>query len=74
MLGLNRDNRKLIDFICSEEGEKMMQDYSVSIHVEAGDAFYNNFNTNESFYDFLLAQQDEKQKNNKKENIVLSRL
>ena len=56
MLGLNRDNSKLIDFICSEEGEKMMQAYSVSIHAETGDAFYNNFNTNESFYDFLLAQ------------------
>ena len=31
----------------------------LSIHVESGDIFYNDFNTKENFYNFLLAQQDE---------------
>ena len=33
MLGLNRNNSKLIDFICSKKGEEMMQDNSLLIHV-----------------------------------------
>ena len=57
ILGLNIDNSKLIDFICSERGE-LMQENILFIHVETGNIFYDNFNTNESFYD-LLAQQDE---------------
>ena len=59
MLGLNNDNSELIDFICYEKGEEIMQENSFSIHVEIGNIFCDNFNTNESFYDFLLAQQDE---------------
>ena len=31
MLGLNRDNSKLIDFICSEKGEEMLL-----IHIKTG--------------------------------------
>ena len=59
MLRLNGDNSELIAFICSEKGEETMQDNSLSIHVETGNVFYDNFNTNESFNDFLLVQQDE---------------
>ena len=36
-----------------------MTNNSLLIHVETGDIFYNDFNTKENFYDFLLAQQDE---------------
>lgn len=28
------------------------------IHIESGDIFYQRFNTNENFYNFLIAQQD----------------
>ena len=31
----------------------------MSIHLERRNLFYDNFNTQESFYDFLLNQQDE---------------
>ena len=31
---------------------------SLYIHVESRDIFYNDFNTKENFYNFLLAQQD----------------
>ena len=31
---------------------------SLSKHIESGD-IYDNFSTNENFYSFLLAQQDE---------------
>ena len=36
-----------------------MTNNSLSIHIESGNMFYRNFNTNENFYSFLLAQQDE---------------
>ena len=31
----------------------------LSIHVELGDIFYNNHNTDENFYNFLLSQQND---------------
>ena len=36
-----------------------MTNNSLSIHIETGNIFYQNFNTNKNFYSFLLAQQDE---------------
>ena len=40
-------------------GQNIMTNNSLSKHVETGDIFYSDFNTKESFYNFLLAQQDE---------------
>ena len=37
-----------------------MTNNSLPIHVESGNVFYQNFNTNENFYSFLLARQDER--------------
>ena len=36
-----------------------MTNNSLSIHIESGNIFYQIFHTNENFYSFLLAQQDE---------------
>ena len=36
-----------------------MQENSMSIHLESGNLFYDNFNIKEGFYYFLLNQQDE---------------
>ena len=36
-----------------------MTNNSLSTHIESGDIFYDNFNTHENFYSFLLAQQGE---------------
>ena len=40
-------------------GQNIMTNNSLWIHVESKNIFYNNFDTNENFYSFLLAQQDE---------------
>ena len=40
-------------------GQNIMTNNSLSIHMETRDIFYNDFNTKENFYNFLLAQQDE---------------
>ena len=58
-LSLNEDNNEFIYFLCSDNGQNIMTNNSLSIHIESGNIFYQNFNTNENFYSFLLAQQDE---------------
>ena len=59
MLGLTGDNSDFIEFLSSKMGEQIMQENSMSIHLEHGNLFYDNVNTQESVNDFLLIQQDE---------------
>ena len=47
---------------CSDRDQNIMTINSLSIHIESGVIFYQNFNTNENFHSFLLAQQDETKK------------
>ena len=58
-LSLNKGNNEFVLFLCSDTGQNIMTNNSLSIHIESGDIFYDNWNTNENFYSFLLAQQDE---------------
>ena len=58
-LSLNEDNNEFISFLCSDYGQNIMTNNSPSIHIESGNIFYQNFNTNKIFYSYLLAQQDE---------------
>ena len=58
-MSLNEDNNEFISFLCSDNEQNIMTNNSLSIHIESGNVFYQNFNTNENFYSFLLAQQDE---------------
>ena len=55
----NEDDNEFISFLCSDQGQNIMTNNSLSIHIESGNIFYQNFNTNENFYSFLLPQQDE---------------
>ena len=57
-LSLNYENIGFVDFLCSDRGQNIMTNDSLSIHAESGDIFYQNFNTNKNFYTLLLAQQD----------------
>ena len=54
MLGLTGDNSDFIDYLCSTQGEQMLQENSISIHLDTGNLFHDNFNNQESLYDFLL--------------------
>ena len=58
-LSLNEANNEFVSFLCADIGQNIMTNNSLSIHVETGDIFYNDFNTRENFYNFLLAQQYE---------------
>ena len=41
----------------SDLGRQVMTQSKLSIHVESEDIFYENYNTGENFYNFLLTQQ-----------------
>ena len=43
----------------SDLGRKTRTQNKLSIHVESGDIFYDNHNTGENFYSFLLSQQND---------------
>ena len=59
-LGLSSINRELGAFLLSDLGWQTMTQNKLSIHLESGEIFYDNHNTGENFYSFLLSQQNDK--------------
>ena len=57
-IGLSPINREFVTFLLSDLGRQTMTQNKLSIHVESGDIFYDNHNTEENFYNFLLSQQN----------------
>ena len=57
-LGLSSINRELGAFLLSDLGWQTMTQNKLSIHLESGEIFYDNHNTGENFYSFLLSQQN----------------
>ena len=53
-LGLNKDNENFIDFLSSDIGSQIFMENMLSIHIETGNIFYDNCNTNESIYSFFV--------------------
>ena len=58
-LGISPINREFAAFLLSDLGRKTMTQNKLSIHVESGDVLYDNHNTEENFYGFLLSQQND---------------
>ena len=56
-LSPNNENREFIAFLLSDQGQNLMTNNSLSIHIESWDIFYHNFNTGKNFYNCILAQQ-----------------
>ena len=58
-LGPDSDNRAFAAFLLSDLGRQVMTSNKLPIHVDSGDIFFENHNTGENFYNFLIAQQNE---------------
>ena len=58
-MSLSEDNNEFVSFLCSDKGQNIMTNNSLSVHIGTGDTFYNGFNTKENFYNFFLSQKDE---------------
>ena len=61
-LGLTPDNQNSVDFISIEYCAEIMRESKLSIHIETGNIYYDNMNTGESLYEFILNQQVETKK------------
>ena len=57
-IGLSPINREYSAFLLTDLDRQTMAQNKLSIHVESGDIFYDNHNTGENFYNFLLSQQN----------------
>ena len=44
ILSLSEDNNEFVSFLCSDMGQNIMTNNSLSIHIETGDIFYKDFN------------------------------
>ena len=58
-VGLSPINREFAAFLLSNLVRQTMTQNKLSIHVESADVFYENHNTAENFYSFLLPQQND---------------
>ena len=58
-MGINPSKREFAAFLLSDLGRKTMTQNKLSIHADSGDIFYDNHNTEENFYSFLLSQQND---------------
>ena len=67
------DNREFVTFLLSDLGQNVMNN-SLSIYIESGDIFYQNFDTGENFYNFLIAQQNEETANIPKKCLIVTAL
>ena len=57
LLNLNVENKNFVDFLSRDYCSRLMRENKLLIHIESENVYSDNFNTNESIYDFLLAQQ-----------------
>ena len=58
-IGLSPINREFGAFLLSDLGRTAMTQNKLSINVESGNIFYDNHNTSENIYSFLLSQQND---------------
>ena len=60
-LSLSEYNNELVLFLCSGKGQNIITNkaYQYPLKAFSIDIFYDNFNSNENFYSFLLSQQDQ---------------
>ena len=57
-LGPSTDNLEFLDFLESEICKKDLKDNKLKIHIETGNIYYNNIDTNESIFNFIFNQQN----------------
>ena len=62
LLGLNGDMQKFGEFLTSDYCARTLRENKLTIHIETDSIYYENFNTNESFYDYIFVQQDTNKK------------
>ena len=62
LIGLSTDSSEFVDFIQTGIYEQILKNNKLKIHIESGNIYFDNTDTNESIYGFLQAQEDETKK------------
>ena len=61
-VGTSTSSSKFLDFLQSENCTDFMKASKLKIHIESGDIYHNNTDTNESIYSYFEGQEDETKK------------
>ena len=61
-LDLNKNNESVVDFLLLGTDLQIFRENALLVHIETGNIFYNNYNTNELMYSFSLNPQDKTKK------------
>ena len=56
--GLTNENLKFVDFLQSHYCKEIMQSNDLKIHIETGNIYYNDTDTNESIFEFMKNRQN----------------
>ena len=56
--GLTSENKNFIDFLQSEYCMKILENNNLKTHIETGNIYYDNRDTNESIFQFIQNQQN----------------
>ena len=56
--GLTNENLEFVDFLQSDYCKEIMQSNDLKIHIETGNIYYNDTDTNESIFEFMKNQQN----------------
>ena len=56
--GLTTENKKFVEFLQSEYCKKILENNNLKIHVETGNIYYNDRDTNEAIFQFIQNQQN----------------
>ena len=66
-VGLSSNSNDFLDFLQGVTCSELMKKNKLKIHIDTGHIYYDNTDTNESIYGFLLAQED-----NTKSSLILN--
>ena len=61
-VGLSSNSNDFVDFLQGVTCSELMKKNKLKIHIDTGHIYYDNTDTNESIYGFLLAQEDNTKK------------
>ena len=56
ILNPNSNNREFMTFLLSDFGREVMTSNRLSIHISNGDIYYDNHNTGDKIYTFMIDQ------------------
>ena len=56
--GLTNENLEFVDFLQLDHCKKIMQSNDLKIHIETGNIYYNDTDTNESIFEFMKNQRN----------------